>query len=89
MDTAQRVSAIRQQLTQQLTPTLLEIIDQSDRHKGHAGAKHGGHFKIKIAAPCFQDKSMIESHRLIYTALSNLMQTDIHALSIEIIKNHA
>ena len=69
---------------QTLQPTLLEIEDESHRHAGHAGAATGrGHFKVRITAECFRGLPLIAQHRRIYEALGELMQTDIHALSIE------
>ncbi|MCH9769922.1 MAG: BolA family transcriptional regulator [Gammaproteobacteria bacterium] len=84
----QRIKAMRQKLEVAFSPNQLEIIDESHKHVGHAGAREGrGHFKLIIAAKIFNDKSLIESHRLIYQALDQLMQTDIHALSIELLKS--
>lgn len=80
-----RIQAIRERLTAALSPTHLEIIDESHLHAGHAGARDGrGHFRIKIASPRFEGRRAIERHRLIYEALGELMETDIHAVAIEI-----
>jgi BolA protein len=82
-----RVENIKNRLQTTFTPTHLEVIDQSHLHAGHAGAKAGGgHFEVHIQASAFEGKSLVEQHRLIYSALSDMMQTDIHALSIKIIK---
>jgi len=79
-----RVEKIRSLLTEKLQPTHLDIIDQSHLHAGHAGAKEGkGHFTVEITSRAFAGKSLIERHRLVYDALGDLMQTDIHALSIK------
>ncbi|MGH8595559.1 MAG: BolA family protein [Gammaproteobacteria bacterium] len=65
-------------------PDLLEIEDQSHEHRGHAGARSGkGHFRVRIVTAAFTGKSAVTRHRLIYDALANLMETDIHALSID------
>ncbi len=81
-----RVEAIRERLTTKLQPTQLDIIDESHLHAGHAGATSGaGHFAITIIADAFNDKSLIERHRLIYLAVNDLMKTEIHALSINAI----
>ena len=78
-----RIEAIRQRLVAALAPTLLEIVDDSHRHAGHAGARDGrGHFIVQIASPAFQGLSPVARHRAVYDALGDLMQTDIHALSI-------
>lgn len=82
-----RPTEIRHRLEQTLLPTVLDIIDESHLHKGHAGAQTGlGHFAIIIASPKFADKSILQCHRMIYEALGELMQTDIHALRITISK---
>lgn len=86
MNNDQRVEAIRERLTTALTPQQLEVVDESQRHAGHAGASTGmGHFAVTIQSPLFAGKSMVESHRLIYQALGSLMDTDIHALRITIL----
>jgi len=81
-----RVERIRAALVQALEPTLLEIEDESALHLGHAGAATGrGHFRLRIASQRFNGLSPIQRHRMIYAALGSLMETDIHALSIDAI----
>lgn len=88
MNANDRITLIRECLTQALSPEKLEVIDESQQHAGHAGASTGmGHFAIAIQSPQFKDKSLVESHRLIYQALGTLMETDIHALRITILKD--
>ncbi len=83
MNNAKRIESIEQRLTAALQPTRLDVIDDSARHKGHAGAKDGrGHFIVKIESKAFAGKSTMECHRLVYAAVGDMMQTDIHALSI-------
>lgn len=66
-----------------LEPTVLEIIDDSARHAGHAGARSGGgHFLVTIVSPCFAGQSTMARHRLVYGAVGDLMNGPIHALSI-------
>ena len=66
-----------------LAPLRLELIDDSAKHAGHAGAKSGGgHFQLLIVAECFRGKSTLARHRLVYDALGELMRSRIHALSI-------
>ncbi len=80
----QRIKQIRACLSVALEPVELEITDESHKHAGHAGAKSGkGHFHVRIISEQFQDLSMVRRHRLIYSAIGDLMNTDIHALSIE------
>ena len=77
-----RVALIEERLRTTLTPDSLEVIDDSAAHAGHAGARDGGHFTIRIVAAAFAGKNPIQRHRLIYAALADLMHRDIHALSI-------
>jgi BolA protein len=66
-----------------LVPISVELIDDSAKHAGHAGAKDGGgHFRLTIVAECFAGLGTLARHRLVYDALRELMQRDIHALSI-------
>jgi BolA protein len=82
--TAKRIAIMQQRLKDALQPELLEIIDESHHHVGHAGARDGrGHFRLHVVSTEFTGLSALQRHRLIYTALGELMQTDIHALSIE------
>lgn len=79
-----RVDAIRIQLEESFTPTHLDIEDDSAAHAGHAGARDGkGHFNVVIVSTEFEGKTLIQRHRMVYKALSNLLETDIHALSIQ------
>lgn len=78
-----RSSAIRDRLQQRFAPLELSVQDDSARHAGHAGARDGrGHFTVRVVSRDFADHSRIERHRMVYAALGELMQTDIHALSI-------
>ena len=80
-----RLNLIRTRLTAALKPTQLEVIDEGHQHIGHAN-EGAGHFAIAIASPNFEGKSLLECHKLIYAALDDAMQTDIHAIRIKIIK---
>jgi len=74
---------IKQKLNETLQPELIEIIDDSAAHAGHAGAKHGsGHYNVTIVAEIFEGKTLVQRHQLIYQALGDLMKTEIHALGI-------
>jgi len=82
--TAERVEMIRERLTNCLQPTELDIVDESAKHAGHAGAASGGgHFIVTITASAFQDKTLIQRHRLVYDAVDDIMHREIHALSIQ------
>jgi BolA protein len=65
-----------------LEPAELEIRDDSAQHAGHAGAKEGGHYAVRIVAPCFAGLSTMQRHRLVYDAIGDLPGSRIHALSI-------
>ena len=82
--TNSRLEQIRQAIDSFLTTEFLEITDESHLHVGHAGARTGrGHFHVKIVAQQFVGQSLIKRHRLVYAAVGDLMETDIHALGIE------
>ncbi len=82
--TATRVAAIEERLRSALQPTELEVIDDSHRHVGHAGAREGrGHFTVLVVSERFRGLPVVRRHRLVYEAVGDLMQTDIHALSIQ------
>ncbi|MCS3744488.1 BolA protein [Xanthomonas arboricola] len=81
-----RVERIRQALQAALAPTELEVVDDSHRHAGHAGARDGrGHFNVRVISAVFAGKPPLARHRAVYAAVGEMMQTDIHALSIEAI----
>jgi BolA protein len=84
MKTPDRVQMIRDRLTAGLSPTELDILDESARHAGHAGAASGGgHFVVRIVSEAFRDRSLLQRHRLVYDAVGDMMHTDIHALGIQ------
>ncbi|MGH8475205.1 MAG: BolA family protein [Methylococcales bacterium] len=80
-----RVEKITTRINLALAPVRLEIFDDSASHAGHAGVREpgGGHFFATIVSPLFEGKSLIQRHQLVYQALGDLMQSDIHALSIK------
>ncbi|MDO9106041.1 MAG: BolA family protein [Methylovulum sp.] len=74
---------IKNALTDAFKPDLLEIIDSSAAHAGHAGARSGGgHYHVTIIADAFEGKSSVQRHQLVYQALGDLMKQQIHALGI-------
>jgi BolA protein len=80
---ASRIAAIRSRLESAFTPDQLEIVDDSHRHAGHAGARDGrGHFVVKIVSDRFTGIKPLARHRMVYAALGDLMHSDIHALSV-------
>lgn len=78
--------AMRARLEELLAPTLLEVIDESALHAGHAGADgsgYGTHFRVRIASPMFAGRSRVARHRLVYDALQDFVARGLHALAIE------
>lgn len=77
---------IEKTLADRFEPVLLEVIDDSERHHGHAGWREGGntHFRIKIASPALDGLSRVEQHRAINAALADQFAEGMHALSIKI-----
>ena len=80
----QRLVEIRTRLEAELSPASLQVDDESHMHVGHEGAKGGlGHFRVLVVSDKFQGQSSIKRHRLVYQVMGDLMQTDIHALTID------
>ncbi|MCF7821442.1 MAG: BolA family transcriptional regulator [Mariprofundaceae bacterium] len=78
---AEQISAL---LEEHFQPVALEIIDDSWKHAGHAGAKEhgGGHFSVEIVSENFAGKSRVQRHRMVYTVLEKLFGPTIHAVNI-------
>ncbi|MBL3554037.1 BolA family protein [Rhodovulum sulfidophilum] len=81
-----RVEQIREKLEQAFQPTTLEVLDESEKHRGHAGYQEGGesHFQVRIAAPAFATMSRVARERAVHKALGPELIGQIHALAIEI-----
>lgn len=82
--TAQAIDAT---LRATLAPTMLEVIDESAAHAGHAGANgtgFGTHFRVRIGGPVFAGRTRVAQHRLVYDALQKFTDAGLHALAIEI-----
>lgn len=77
---------MRTRLVAAFDPETLEIEDESERHRGHAGYQEGGqsHFRVTIAAPAFEGMSRIERHRAVHAALGSDIVGRIHALALTI-----
>jgi len=78
--------AMKARLEELLAPTLVEVIDESFQHAGHAGADgsgYGTHFRVRIASPMFAGRSRVARHRLVYDALQVFVDRGLHALAIE------
>ncbi|MHB8814053.1 MAG: BolA family protein [Steroidobacteraceae bacterium] len=73
---------MRAALEQALAPVSIEVVDDSARHAGHAGAREGGHYRVTLVASAFAGRPQLERHRMVYSAVAPLMGSGIHALSI-------
>jgi BolA family transcriptional regulator, general stress-responsive regulator len=79
---------LQQRLRERLSPTQLEVLDESAAHLGHAGQDGTGagtHFRVRIASPLFDGQPKVARHRLVYDALRDYIDRDhgVHALAIE------
>ena len=75
--------AMTQALTERLEPLVLELVDDSAAHAGHAGAREGAHFNLRIVSAKFAGLPRISRHRLVYDALRPWMAEGVHALAID------
>jgi BolA family transcriptional regulator, general stress-responsive regulator len=78
--TAERLRVV---LEQALSPAALEVQDDSHLHAGHAGAREGRHFSVRVVSPVFDGLSRVARHRLVYDAARSLIAEGIHALAID------
>ncbi|MEI2384580.1 BolA family protein [Breoghania sp. JC706] len=76
---------IEEKLTRAFAPTVLGVIDESDRHAGHSGWKEGGetHFRVEVVSKAFEGKSRVEAHRMVNEALAEELKNGVHALAIK------
>ncbi len=81
-----RPERMRILLAEGLATELIEIIDESHLHAGHAGAASGGgHYRIRVVSPRFEGVNKVGRHRLVYDCLREMMQKDIHALAMTLL----
>ena len=71
-------------LTAALDPILLDVVDESDHHAGHAGAREGGgtHYRVRVVSAQFERQSRVERHRLVYGLLTAEFADGLHALAL-------
>lgn len=74
---------IEAELRAALAPAVLEVHDDSAAHAGHAGAREGRHFSVRIESERFDGLSRVARHRLVYDALRSLIPQGIHAIAID------
>ncbi len=77
-------ATLKGKLTKALAPTRLEIVDESHRHRGHAGWREGGetHFRVEVVSDLFEGRSRVERQRLVYQALAEELRERVHALQL-------
>jgi BolA family transcriptional regulator, general stress-responsive regulator len=80
---AVRAEDIERALRVALQPSTLQVIDDGHLHVGHAGAREGGHFTVRVRSAAFAGLSRVARHRLVYDALRREIPSGIHALAIE------
>ncbi|MBV7540645.1 BolA family transcriptional regulator [Acidovorax sp. sic0104] len=88
MTTTPLARQMHQTLVERLAPTVLEVLDESAAHAGHAGANgtgFGTHFRVRISSPLFTGKARVAKHRLVYDALQEFIDQGVHALAIEVL----
>lgn len=88
MNNLNRLNIIKKRLQNFFSPSILEVIDESELHVGHAGYQGGGrHFAINISAKYFDNLSRVKAHQKIYDVLRDMMPDQIHALRIKILSS--
>jgi BolA protein len=77
-------SEMLRRLNSSLSPSRIELVDESEQHRGHGGYNPSGesHFSLTIESPAFAGKSRVERQRMVYAALGDLMQGRVHALTM-------
>ena len=85
-EAGRRSAEIREALERAFTVQSLDVIDESDAHRGHAGYREGGgsHFRVRIVAPEFSAMSRVQRHRAVHAAIGAGLMGRIHALALEI-----
>lgn len=81
-----RTQRIETRLREAFAPRVLSVVDESERHRGHAGYQEGGesHFRVTIESDAFQGLGRIERHRAVHAALGRELVAEIHALALKI-----
>ena len=67
---------------QKLSPSCLQLVNESHLHRGHPGAKNGAHYRLEITAAQFAGMRPLNRHRLVYSAIGDLAAIGVHALSV-------
>lgn len=82
---------IEKKLSVKFTPSHLEVLDESEKHRGHAGSRPGGetHFRVRITSPQLDSLSRVAQHRAVMETLDTELKSGVHALAIEVVKTAA
>lgn len=82
---------IAEKLSVKFAPTHLEVIDESEKHRGHGGYREGGetHFRVRIASPMFTGQSRLAQHRAVMETLDAELKAGVHALAVEVVASTA
>lgn len=80
---------IEKKLSLKFTPTHLEVLDESENHRGHAGSRPGGetHFRVRISSSLLDSLSRVAQHRVVMETLDTELKSGVHALAIEVVKS--
>lgn len=78
---------IAAKLSVKFAPTHLEVLDESEKHRGHGGYREGGesHFRVRIASPHFAGMTRLAQHRAVMEALDAELKGGVHALAVEVV----
>lgn len=82
---------IEKKLSLKFTPSHLEVLDESEKHRGHAGSRPGGetHFRVRISSPQLDTLTRVAQHRAVMETLDTELKSGVHALAIEVVKTGA
>jgi BolA family transcriptional regulator, general stress-responsive regulator len=83
--------AIVEKLSLKFLPSYLEVVDESEKHRGHAGSRPEGetHFRVRISSPALEPLSRVAQHRAVMETLDAELRGGVHALAIEVVKTSA
>ena len=81
--------AIVEKLSLKFAPSHLEVLDESEKHRGHAGSRPEGetHFRVRIGSPQLDTLSRVAQHRAVMETLDAELRSGVHALAIEVVKS--
>lgn len=81
-----RAEQITARLTEAFDPEYLDVVDESEMHRGHSGFQEGGesHFRVKLVAASLAGKTRIANHRAVHSAIGKQLMGEIHALALDL-----